>query len=69
MLDYMKRHLTECQERSSKNFGFGTIFWSFIFERVPSRSPRETVWGHVASLAVVFRWETLLPRQGGGRTI
>jgi hypothetical protein len=37
--------------------------------RVPSLSPRETVQGHVASFPAVCRWETLLPRQGGGRTI
>jgi hypothetical protein len=36
--------------------------------RVPSLSPRETVWGHIASFLSLCRWEVLLPRQGGGRT-
>jgi len=69
MLDCMKRQPTECQERSNKNFGFCTILCSFFFERVPSLSPRETVWGHATTFPVVCRWETFLPRQGGGRTI
>jgi hypothetical protein len=69
MLNYMKRHLTECRERSNKKFDFGTILCSFLFERVPSLSPRETVWGHVASFPLVCKWAALLPRMGGGRTI
>jgi hypothetical protein len=39
MLDCMKRQITECQGKSNKNFGFGTILCSFFFERVPSLSP------------------------------
>lgn len=69
MLDCMKRQLTECREWNNKNFGFGTILCSFFFERVPGLSSRETVRGHVASVPTVCRWEALLPRQGGGRTI
>jgi hypothetical protein len=69
MLVCMKRQLTECRQHTNKNFRFGTILWSFFFERMPSLSPREIVRGHVASFPTVSRWETLLPRQGGGRTI
>jgi diadenosine tetraphosphatase ApaH/serine/threonine PP2A family protein phosphatase len=69
MLDCMKRQLTECRIWEHHNFGFGTIFCSFFFERVPSLSPRETIRGHKASLPVLCRWEVLLLRQGGGRTI
>jgi hypothetical protein len=69
MLDCMKRQLTECRGREKKNFGFRTILCSFCFERVPSLSLRETVWGHMASLPTVCIWVALLSRQGGGRTI
>jgi hypothetical protein len=69
LLDCMKRQLTECRMQRHKNFGFGTILCAFFFERVPSLSPREIVRGHVASSPAVNRWATLLPRQGGGRTI
>jgi hypothetical protein len=37
--------------------------------RLPSLIPRETIRGHEASLPALCRWETLLPRHGGGRTI
>jgi hypothetical protein len=43
LLDYMKRQLTECRMRRHINFGFGTILFSFFFERVPNISPRETI--------------------------
>jgi hypothetical protein len=69
MLDCMKRQLTECHGRENKNFGFMTILFSLFFERVPIIHPRETVWGHEASLPALCRWATLLPRQGGRRTI
>jgi hypothetical protein len=69
MLDCMKRQLTECRIREHRNFRFGTILCSFFFERVPSLSPRETIRGHEATLPALCRWATLLPRQGGGRTI
>jgi hypothetical protein len=69
MIVCMKRQLIECQPCTNKKFSFGTILCSLFFERVPSLSPRETVPGHVASFPAMRRWETLLPRQGGGRTI
>jgi hypothetical protein len=69
MLECMKRQLTECRGWNNKNFGFGTILFSFFFERVLSLSPREIIQGHVASFQVVCRWATLLTQQGGGRTI
>jgi hypothetical protein len=69
MLTCMKRQLKEFQEHNNKNFGFGTILCSFLFEIMPSLSLRDTVWGHVASFLEVCKWETFLPRQGGGRTI
>jgi len=69
MINCMKRHITECWECNNKKFGFDTILFSFIYERVPSLSPRETLWGHVASFLAVCRWETLFPQQGGWRTI
>jgi hypothetical protein len=69
LLEAMRRQLTDCRERTHRNFGFGTILCSFFFERVPCFSPRVTVRGHLASFPAVCRWATLLPRQGGGRTV
>jgi hypothetical protein len=66
LLDCMKRQLIDCQSRTQRNFGFGTIIFSFFFERVPSFSPREVVRGHQASLPVICRWAVLLPRQEEG---
>jgi hypothetical protein len=65
----MKRQLRECREHSNKKFGFGTILFSLFFERVLILSPKEIVRGHVASFPVVCRWEALIPRQEGGRSI
>jgi hypothetical protein len=69
MLICMTRNLIECQRHTNKNFGFDTILCSLFFERVSSLIPREMVWGHVASFPAVTRWATLLPQQGGGRSI
>jgi hypothetical protein len=69
LLECMKRQLTDCRQRTQRNFGFGTILCSFFFERVPSFSPRVVVRGHLASFPAVCRWAVLLPRQGGGRTV
>jgi hypothetical protein len=69
MLVLMKRELIECRRRTNKKFRFGTILCSFFFEKVPSLSPRETVWGHAPSFPTVSRWENLFLRHGGGRTI
>jgi hypothetical protein len=69
LLEAMRRQLTDCRERTHRNFGFGTILCSFFFERVPCFSPRMTVRGHLASFPAVCRWAALLPRQGGGRTV
>jgi hypothetical protein len=63
----MKRQLTSCRSQTQRNFGFGTILFSFLFERVPSFNPREVVRGHQASLPAICRWAVLLPQQGGGR--
>jgi hypothetical protein len=68
LLDCMKRQLTDCRSQNQRNFGFGTILFSFFFERVPSFIPREVVPGHQASVPTICRWAVLLPRQGGGRT-
>jgi hypothetical protein len=65
----MKRQLTDCRQRTHRNFGFGTILCLFFFERVPCFSPRLTVRGHLATFPAVCRWAALLPRQGGGRTV
>jgi hypothetical protein len=46
LLECMKRQLTDCHLRTHRNFGFGTILCSFVFERVPSFSPRVVVRGH-----------------------
>jgi hypothetical protein len=62
LLDCMKRQLTDCRLRNQRNFGFRTILCSFFFERVPSFSPQEVVWGHQVSLPVIYRWAVLLPR-------
>ena len=69
LLEVMKRQLTDCRQWNHRNFGFGTILCSFFFERVPCFSPRMTVRGHLATFPTVCRWATLLPRQGGGRTV
>jgi hypothetical protein len=69
LLEVMKRQLTDCRQRTHRNFEFGTILCLFFFERVPSFSPRMTVRGHLVTFPAVCRWETLLPRQGGGRTV
>ena len=69
LLESMKRQLTDCRQRTHKNFGFGTILCSFFFERVPCFSPRMTIRGHLATFPAVCRWAALLPRQGGGRTV
>jgi hypothetical protein len=69
LLEAMRRQLTDCRERTHRNFGFGTILCSFFFERVPCFSPRMTVRGHLATFPAVCRWSALLPRQGGGRTV
>jgi hypothetical protein len=61
MLMCMKRQLKECQQYRKKNFGFGTILCYFLFERVPSLSPREMVQRHVASFPAVCIWEALFP--------
>jgi hypothetical protein len=68
LLECMKRQLTDCRQRTQRNFEFGTILCSFFFERVSSFSPRVVVRGHHASFPVVCRWAVLLPQQGGGRT-
>jgi hypothetical protein len=39
LLECMKRQLTNCQQRTQRNFGFGTILCSFFFERVSSFIP------------------------------
>jgi hypothetical protein len=44
LLESMKRQLTDCSQRTHRNFGFGTILCSFFFERVPCFSPRMTVY-------------------------
>jgi hypothetical protein len=62
MLTCMKSQLIECQECNNKNFGFGTILCSLFFYRVPNLSPREIIWGHVASFSTVCIWAALLPR-------
>jgi hypothetical protein len=69
LLDCMKRQLTECHMWRHRNFGFGTILCAFLFERVPSIIPQEIVRGHAAKFPAVSRWEALMPRQGGGRTM
>jgi hypothetical protein len=69
LLKCMKRQLTDCGQRTQRNFGFGTIFCSFFFERVSSFSPQVVVQGHQASFPVVCRWAVLLLRQGGGRIV
>jgi hypothetical protein len=61
LLEAMRRQLTDCRERTHRNFGFGTILCSFFFERVPCFSPRMTVRGHLATFPTVCRWATLLP--------
>jgi hypothetical protein len=50
LLDCMKRKLTDWRLRNQRNFGFGTIIFSFFFERVSSFIPQEVVRGHQASL-------------------
>ena len=62
MLDFMKRHLTECWGWSNKNSGLGILLCSFFFERVPSLSPWDTVRGHMASFPAVCKWGAFLPR-------
>ena len=68
LLECMKRQLTDCQQQTQRNFGFGTILCSFFFERVLRFSPREVVRGHHASFPAICRWKLLLSRQGCGRT-
>jgi hypothetical protein len=68
LLENMKRQLIDCHQRRHRNFGFGTILFSFFFERTPCFSPRMTVRGHLATFPAVCIWAALLPRQGGGRT-
>jgi hypothetical protein len=60
LLECMKRQLTYFQQRTQRNFRFGTILCSFFFERVSSFSPREVVRGHHASFPAICRWEVLL---------
>jgi hypothetical protein len=60
LLECMKRQLTDFRQRTQRNFGFGTILCSFVFERVLSFSPRVVVRGHLASFSAVFRWAVLL---------
>jgi hypothetical protein len=67
--EVMKRQLTDCRQRTHRNFGFGTILCSFFFEQVPCFSPRMIVRGYLATFPEVCRWVALLPRQGGGRTV
>jgi hypothetical protein len=43
MLNYMKTQLTECKLRKKKNFGFKTILWELLFERVSGISSKESV--------------------------
>jgi hypothetical protein len=43
LLECMKRQWIDCRLQTERNFGFGTILCSFIFERVPSFSPRVLV--------------------------
>jgi hypothetical protein len=43
LLECMKRQLTDCRQRTQRNFEFGTILCSFFFERVLSFSPQEVV--------------------------
>jgi hypothetical protein len=69
MLNCMKRQLTECRIQEHRNFGFGTVLFSFFFEKVPSLGPQETLRGHKASLLVLCIWVMLFLQQGGGRTI
>jgi hypothetical protein len=61
LLECMKRQLTDCRQRTHRNFGFGTILCSFFFERVLCFSPRLTVRGHLATFPAVCRWAVLLP--------
>jgi hypothetical protein len=68
LLECKKRKLTDCRQRTKRNFGFWMILCSLFFKRVPRFSPREVVRGHQASFPAVCRWAVLLPRQGGGRT-
>jgi hypothetical protein len=53
LLEVMKRQLTDCRQRTHRNFGFGTILCSFFFERVLCFSPHMTVRGHLATFPVV----------------
>jgi hypothetical protein len=43
LLECMKRQLTDCQQWTQRNFGFGTILCSLFFERVLCFSPRVVV--------------------------
>ena len=69
LLECTKRQLTDCRQQIHRNFRFGTILCSFLFERVPCFSPRVVVQGHLATFPAVCRWAVLLSRQVGGRTI
>jgi hypothetical protein len=69
LLECMKSQLTAYRQQTHRNFGFGTILCSLFFERVPCFSPQLTVRGLLSTFPAVCRWEVLLPRQGGGRTV
>jgi hypothetical protein len=64
MLMCMKRQLTECRQMYQQELWVRYHFVFLFFERVPSLSPREMVWGHVASFPAVCRWEALFAMTG-----
>jgi hypothetical protein len=56
LLASMIGQLTDCRQRTHRNFGFGTILCLFFFERVPCFSPRLTIRGQLATFPAVCRW-------------
>jgi hypothetical protein len=49
LLANMKSHLADCKHGKKRNFGFTSIFCSFLFERVLGLSPRVDISPHIPS--------------------
>jgi hypothetical protein len=57
------------RRREQKLWVWDYFVLSFSFRGYPVLVLERQYEGHVASFPAVCRWATLLPRQGGGRTI
>jgi hypothetical protein len=60
MLSCMKTQLTDNKLQKNKNFGFGSILCTFLFERVSMMSPRAHIREHLRSWHVMVQWTELL---------